>query len=459
MLNLVLINPLSIKSGIGASKNSNFPPLSLSFIAAVTPADYRVTIIDENMEKCSFPDADLVGITGYTSAINRGYQIASEYRKKGVAVIMGGIHVSMLPDEALKYCDCVVTGEAEAIWPSVLKDFENGTLKKIYEGGFADITNFILPRRDLLNPNYFWGTLQTSRGCPLNCNFCSVTAFNGRQYRRRSMDNVIAELQQIKQRLIFLIDDNILGFSEDDREWLIELLSRIKQLKLRKIFLAQSSIQIGEYPGLLRLANKAGIKTIFIGMESLERQTLESFNKTLNASMLKKNRYYELIKNIRKSGIGVLGAFILGSDTDSISSFKTTYDFIIKSGIDVIQLTKPTPLPGTKFYETLDSENRITKKNYPSDWNDYRFTRLVFKPLNLSIKDVYEGFAWIRLNFYSRPVKIHRYLRTLLDTKDFVTAYLVYRLNAAYEVAFRTSELFDDTNISYLNKKFGKRNS
>ena len=208
-MHLVLINPLSRKSGIGANKNSNFPPLALSFIAAVTPEQYRISLIDENMEICSFPHADLVGITGYTSAINRGYQIATEYRKKGVPVIMGGIHVSMLPDEALQYCDCVVTGEAETVWPSVLKDFENGGLKRIYEGGFTNIEQLPLPRRDLLDPNYFWGTLQTSRGCPLACNFCSVTAFNGRRFRRRSMDDVISELQQIKQRLVYLIDDNI----------------------------------------------------------------------------------------------------------------------------------------------------------------------------------------------------------------------------------------------------------
>lgn len=456
-MHLVLINPLSKKSGIGATKSLNFPPLSLSFIAAVTPGHYKITLIDENIAECHFPEADLVGITGYTSAINRGYQIASTYREKRAPVVMGGIHVSMLPDEALQYCDCVVTGEAETIWPTVLKDFENGCLKRIYEGCFPDITFLPLPRRDLLNPNYTWGSLQTSRGCPLACNFCSVTAFNGRRYRRRSMDDVISDLKQIKQRLVFLIDDNIVGFSEDDREWLYEFLTKVQQLKLNKYFLAQSSIQIGEYPKLLRLANKAGIKTLFIGMESVEGKALESFNKILNASMLKKNKYYELIKTIRKSGIAVLGAFILGSDADSISSFKIAYDFLLKSGIDVVQITKPTPLPGTKFYEMLDSENRIFNKDYPSAWDDYRFTRMLFKPHNLDIKDVYEGFAWIKNNFYSWPVKVRRYLRTLIDTKDIVTAYMAYRLNNAYEVAFRTSEIFDDTDMEHLDKKFGNR--
>jgi len=454
-MHLVLTNPVSKKSGIGASKNSNFPPLSLSFIAAATPSNYRITIIDENMGVCTYPEADLVGITGYTSSINRGYQIASEYRKKGVPVVMGGIHVSMLPDEALRYCDCVVTGEAEEIWPTVLKDFENGSLKPLYKGGFADIKSLPLPRRDLLLPNYTWGTLQTSRGCPMSCNFCSVTAFNGRQFRRRSMDDVILELQQIKQRLIFLIDDNILGFNKKDRDWLFEFFKRVQKIKPKKYFLAQSSIQIGGDPELLRLANKAGVKTIFIGMESIEENTLESFNKNLNASMLKKNKYFELIKTIRECGVGVLGAFILGGDADTIGSFKKTYDFIIKSGIDVLQMTKPTPLPGTKFYEMLDSENRIMNKDYPAEWDNYRFTRMLFKPHNLSVNDVYEGYAWLKTKFYSWPVKINRFLRTLLDTKDIITAIMVIKLNNAYEVAFRSSEIFDDDhNMEILNEKF-----
>ena len=458
-MHLVLINPLSKKSGVGASKISNFPPLSLSFIAAVTPSNYRITLIDENMEKCNFQDADLVGITGYTSAINRGYKIATKYKQKGIPVIMGGIHVSMLPNEALQYCDSVVTGEAEAIWPSVLKDFENGTLKRTYEGGFPDIMNLPLPRRDILRPDYHWGTLQTSRGCPLKCDFCSVTAFNGHRFRRRSMDDVISELKQIKQRLIWLIDDNIIGFKEDDRYWLSEFFTRVRELKLNKIYFAQSSLKIGEYPDILRSANKAGLKIILIGMESVEEQSLKSLNKTLNASMLRNNKYYELINTIRKSGIGIVGSFIIGNDTDSIRTFKTTYDFILKSGIDIPQLMKPTPLPGTKFYEKIDSENRIINKNFPDAWDEYRLTRMLFEPKNLSVKDVYEGFAWMKFNYYRWPVKIRRFLKTIFDTKDIVTSYLVYHFNRAHEIGFKTSEIFEDFNMEYLNRKFDQRNN
>ena len=182
------------------------------------------------------------------------------------------------------------------------------------------------------------------------------------------MDDVISDFKQIKQRLIWLIDDNLLRFSGDDRRWLFDFLSRVREHKLNKIFFAQSSIKIGEYPDLLRLANKAGLKIILIGLESVEEQSLKSFNKTLNVSMLRKNKYFELINTIRKSGIGVLGSFILESDTDSIGTFKATYDFIIKSRIDIPQLMKPTPLPGTKFYDKIVSENRIINKCFPNAW-------------------------------------------------------------------------------------------
>lgn len=430
------------------------PPLSLSCIAAVTPPKYNITIIDENVEAFTCPAADLVGITGYTSAINRGYQIAAAYRQRGIPVVMGGIHVSMLPDEALNYCDSVVTGEAEEIWPKVLEDFESGKLNAVYEGRFADIASLPLPRRDLLQPNYTWGTLQTSRGCPMGCNFCSVTAFNGRRFRRRKLDHVISELQRIRQKYVFLIDDNILGFSSEDRAWTAGFFSKIKSAGIKKYFLAQSSIQIGEDRELLRLAHEAGLKTLFIGMESVEGRTLESLNKAVNASMLRQNRYFELIETIRKCGIAVLGAFILGSDTDTIQSFKATYDFIWTSGIDIVQLTKPTPLPGTGFYRQLDRENRIIDKRYPSAWDEYRFTRMLFEPKNMTIGDVYEGFAWFKSRFYSRPVKFKRYLRTLIDTGDPVSAVMAYKIGSAYEHAFRSSELFGEFDTKRLNEKF-----
>ena len=202
MKKLLLINPVGRRSGYLLSKYSTFQPLSLSYIAAVTPSHWEVKIIDENIDEFQFEEADLVGITGFTSSINRAYQIARTYREKKIKVIMGGIHSSMLPEEALQYADTVVTGEGEGIWKQVIEDFENNLLLPRYNGPRIDLSQTqITPRRDLLHPNYFWNSVQTSRGCPFNCNFCSVSRYLGTEYRQRKATDVLNELEEIKGRL------------------------------------------------------------------------------------------------------------------------------------------------------------------------------------------------------------------------------------------------------------------
>jgi len=191
MPRLLLINPTNIHRGLGNIKSTAWPPLNLPYIASVTPKHYQISVIDENIETFVFQEADIVGITAYTATVTRAYEISRIYRKKGIPTVMGGIHVSMMPDEALKYCDAVVIGEAEDVWPEVLKDFESGNLKSKYQGTWTNLENTPIPRRDILkNHHYRWGSIQTSRGCPMNCSFCSVTAFNGGRFRRRGLDAV-----------------------------------------------------------------------------------------------------------------------------------------------------------------------------------------------------------------------------------------------------------------------------
>ncbi len=186
MPRLLLINPSITNKALGNIRATAWPPLNLPYLAAVTPSHYQIEVIDENVEPFKYREADIVGITALTSSVFHAYQIAQIYREKGIPTIMGGIHVSMMPDEAQRYCDSVVIGEAENIWPKVLEDFEAGKLQKQYRGSWADLETLPIPRRDILqNPYYRWGSIQTSRGCPMNCSFCSVTAFNGRRFRRR----------------------------------------------------------------------------------------------------------------------------------------------------------------------------------------------------------------------------------------------------------------------------------
>ncbi len=455
MPRLLLINPSNAQKGLGNVRATAFPPMNLPYLAAVTPHHYQIEVLDENIEPFEYREADIVGITAYTASVYRGYQIAQIYRKKGIPTVMGGIHASMMPDEALDFCDAVVIGEAESIWPKVLADFEAGRLQKKYRGEWTDLSNLPIPRRDILNESYYdWGSIQTSRGCPMNCTFCSVTAFNGRRFRRRSLDAVIEEIEQIPQKKVLIADDNIIGYSKEDFEWTKAFFSRIVEKKIRKIFIAQASILFGEDPELVRLAARAGLKIVFVGMESVNPETLRSYGKKINLDRLQQNRYYELIKRIRTSGIAFLGAFVLGSDEDDLSVFHATLEFIKSSHIDVLQITKPTPLPGTQLWKALKKEKRIFKQNYPKDWEDYRFSRLHYKPAHLSIEEVYEGYAYIKNAYFSPWETIKRTLSTLLATRDITATFIAYKLNSSYHKAFLDSKNYHYATRPGLRTKF-----
>lgn len=455
MYKLLLINPRSKgkSTGLGAYKSSSSAPLSLAYIAAVTPGHYSVRIIDENIESMDYFDADIVGITSYTAQIHRAYEIAREFKSRGIPVVMGGIHVSMLPEEAVEFCSAVVIGEAEWVWPQVLQDFEKGGLKKTYNGKAIPLEELPIPDRRLLNNDkYLWGSILTSKGCPMDCSFCSVTRFNGRKFRRRPVDNVIDELAMIPNRFVFILDDNILGYG--DKDWLIEFFNKILERQIKKYFFAQASMKLGEDIELVRLAHRAGLRLVVVGIESINTKVLKNFNKELNARYASKNEYATQLRNIRKGGVAILGCFILGGDYDDICSFKNTLEFIKKSHIDVLQLSKPTPLPGTRFYASLDSENRIIDKNYPGAWKDYKFTRMLFKPKNLSIEDVYEGFYYIKRIYYSLPQRIRRFFFTLLDTKSITSTIVTMLYDHTYKKSWQDSELYNDYEMNRIENKF-----
>jgi len=457
---LLLINPSNTHKGLGNIRATAWPPLNLPYLAAVTPAHYQIEVLDENIQPFEYRKADIVAITAYTASVYRAYQIAQIYRNKGIATVMGGIHVSMLPQEALQFCDSVVVGEAELVWPKVLKDFEDSTMQKKYQGSFASLDSLPIPRRDILqNRNYQWGSIQTSRGCPMNCTFCSVTAFNGRRFRRRPLDSVIEELQQIPQKRVMIVDDNIIGYGKQDLEWTRAFFSRILEKGIRKTFFSQASILFGEDLELLQIAARAGLKVVFVGLESVNKNTLESYHKTINLERLKLGRYEELITNIRKAGIAFYGAFMLGSDDDDCSVFESTLRFIKSARIDVLQITKPTPLPGTQMWNRMVKEGRILNQNFPEAWRDYRLTKLVYKPNKMSLDEAYEGFTYLRKIYYSIWGTLKRTLSTLLTTKSPIATLIAYKFNASYRKAFRGSEHYRKYNRPGLEEKFNSVHS
>ncbi len=455
MPKLLLINPSNIQKGLGNIRSTAWPPLNLPYLAAITPTYYQIEVIDENIEPFEYRPADIVGITAYTSSVYRAYQIAQIYREKEIPTVMGGIHVSMMPKEASLFCDSVVIGEAETVWPKVLEDFEADRLKKQYRSSWIDLANLPIPRRDVLQNQYYqWGSIQTSRGCPMNCTFCSVTAFNGRRFRRRPIEAVVTELEKIPQKKILITDDNIIGYGEKDREWARAFFLRILEKGIKKVFFAQASILFGEDRDLIRLAAKAGLKVVFIGLESVKPETLKSFKKNINLERLQQDRYKELVLRIRKEGIALLGAFVLGGDEDNLSIFHSTLEFVESSHIDVLQITKLTPLPGTQLWKTFEKEGRIINQNFPKAWEEYRFTKMVFKPKQVSIEDIYEGFTYIRKIYYSFWKTVKRTINTLFVTKSLSATLIGYKMNSSYRKAFRNSEHYRLYNRPSLINKF-----
>ncbi|MBW2983786.1 B12-binding domain-containing radical SAM protein [Candidatus Woesearchaeota archaeon] len=388
------------------------PPLALATLAAHTPQNYTIEIVDEYVSSLKFKDFDLVAISCTTDAAVRGYEIAKKYREKGAKVVMGGVHVSMLPNEAINYCDSVVIGEAESVWKIVLNDFENNSLKKFYYGKRLPMVNMPIPRRDLFKKRYVMQNVETARGCPFRCEFCSVSAFSGETYRQRPVKEVIDEIETIKQRNILFVDDNILGVGKDNEERAIKLCNELKPLNKR--LFAQTSINVADNDEVLKAFSDAGMKVLFVGIESLNKKNLEQMGKGINLGRIKD--YKRIIRKIHDHGMCVLGSFIFGNDYDTKKTFKDIIEFINAADLDANLFHFLLPLPGTRLYGRLFKENRILYTNYPDDWKKYR--EVVFKPKNMTSEE-------LELNTYdalkqttSLGFSFNKFLKSMSITKS-----------------------------------------
>ncbi len=384
-----LISPKSpVTSVTKREKTIQFSRLTLTTVAALFPPDADIRIINDSLDGIDFDDRpDMVGITTITSTAPRAYEIADNYRAKGVPVIMGGIHPSALPQEASLHADAVVIGEAEATMPELLNDFRDGKLQKIYKCvERPNLANLPLPRKDLLSGNKFYremDTVQTTRGCPFGCDFCSVSDFFGRTYRTRPIPDIVREVKMLKNRaIIFFVDDNIAGRPDYAKE----LFKALIPLKVR--WFSQASIIIAKNRELLRLAARSGCKGLFIGFESISEEGLKQVGKNINRI----NDYSEGIKIIHDSGIGIIGAFIFGFDADNKGVFEETVDFIDRSKIELASFSILTPLPGTRLYKRFDEQGRIIDR----DWAKYTCGEVVFKPALLSVDELQNGYYWAR---------------------------------------------------------------
>ncbi|PKN29112.1 MAG: B12-binding domain-containing radical SAM protein [Deltaproteobacteria bacterium HGW-Deltaproteobacteria-21] len=442
MKKLLLINPVRRKSGYLLSKISRLPPLSLAYVAAVTPSNWEIKIWDENFTPFVFEEADLVGITAFTTNINRAYEIARMYREKKIKVILGGIHASMLPDEGLRYADSIVIGEVEGIWDSVIRDFESNNLQPKYRGPRLDLSRYtVTPRRDLIHPDYLWNSIQTSRGCPFSCHFCSVSNYLGREYRQRNSEDVLKELDQIPGEFISFLDDNLIGYGPESKRRAKAIFEGMIKSGARKKWWMQTSINAAEDEKVLELAAQSGCLLAFIGFETIDRDALKGMKKGSNLKIGTEN-YKKVVDTFHKYGIGVYGAFVLGNDFESPEYYKKLAKYLVHSGIDIVQISILTPLPGTDLMEQLEREDRLVHKNFPEDWEKYRFSYVVHEPRGIHEETIYRGDNYIKNSIYSFPAFPYRMIKSLFNLKSATNFGVTREFNQALKKAWRNSQYY-----------------
>jgi radical SAM superfamily enzyme YgiQ (UPF0313 family) len=426
------VNPVNIFSFLNP-KNSKtngvafVPPIGLGYIAALTPSDWEVQLQDESIAPFEYEKADLVGISATTGQAPRAYEIAKQYRDRDVPVVMGGIHASLRLEEASQYVDSIVTGEAEEVWCEVLNDFRGGHLKSVYQGGPVDLKKKIFPRRDLFSDRYRVGSIMTSRGCPFNCDFCTVTIFNGSRLRHRPVEDVVEEFGGIKQRFVLFLDDNLIGYSQKDRAYVKELFAEIVRRKIKKKWVCQTSINSLNDESVLSLAKKAGCIGFFVGLESVNEDVLERMEKKANLTTGIQH-YGECIRAVHKYGMVIMGNFVLGYEK-GIDEIQRDTCWMKKSAIDIVNYSILTPYPGTVLYERLNRENRINCNAYPYDWGLYDADHPVSRMDYLSLEDMYNGIKYRIDLLYSYPSIFYRFIRTILQTRSLLPSLIALFAN------------------------------
>jgi radical SAM superfamily enzyme YgiQ (UPF0313 family) len=429
---LLLINPLSTtREGLILHNHVIYPPIGLGIVAALTPKDWEVEILDENFGRFEYKDADLVGLTALTSSATRAYELADIYRGKGIPTVIGGIHVSMVPEEAQLFVDAVVVGEVEGVWKTLISDFEAGKLQKVYHAELLPYANAVWPRRELFHPDYRFASIQTTRGCPMKCDFCSVHMFNGSKYRVRPVEEVLDELETIPQEKIYFVDDNLIGYGKKAQQRAIDLFKGMIERGIKKQWFCSASMNFAENEEVLELAAKAGCVMVLLGIESERVEQLEETNKMMNVK-IGIDHYADVFKKIHKYGISVLGAFIYGLESDTPETMLRRTEYINGADIDAVQATILTPLPGTGLHDRMKQDGRLVFHDYPKDWQKYDFAEIVFRHNNMSGE---EFMIEVRKNWdmlYNDDILKRKFLRTLKQTRSTMAGIWSYGSNLQY---------------------------
>ena len=380
---------------------------------------YDITVVDEYNQAIPYRQKfDLVAITVNTPNASHCYRISERFRQHGARVVMGGPHVTILPDEARQYCDHSIVGEAEDIWPQFLEDFYHGNAKRLYICEHTpSLQGLPIPRRDLIKNRAFTkGAVFATRGCPYNCSYCNLKQIYRPCFRMRPVHEVIEDIQTIEQDYFVFWDDNFFGNINYARQLMYELRP------LKKRWAAQVTIDRCQDEDILCLAKESGCLYLFIGLDSFSAESLASVNKESNSV----GKYRHTIKLIHKYGISIQAGVIFGFDTDHQDVFRNTLTVCEESGIDGVTASILTPLPGTPIFEELKKDGRLLY----SDWRYYNGkTRVSFQPKNMTVEQLYDGYMWFRSNYYS----FHSIVKRLFVSRTNVIHNLI--INIGYKLS------------------------
>lgn len=398
-MRLTLIHPaIGRRSGVDYMRTWQMEPLPIALLAALTPKDVDLAFHDDRMEAIPFDrPTDLVAIPVETYTAKRAYQIASEYRARGIPVVMGGFHATLMTEEVMQYAESVVVGEAEDLWPQVIEDFRSGRMRQLYrQNGQPDMAKTAYDRTIFAGRRYLpLGLVETGRGCRFPCDFCSIQTFFGRTARHRPIDSIVAELAALKpsRKMFFFVDDNFAA----DIAFTRDLADALTPLGIR--WVTQMSINAAHDEELLAKLKASGCAGVLIGFESLSEQILRGMRKTFNTM---RGGFTAALSNLRRHGIRVYGTFVFGYDGEDVAAFGASADFAIEHNFYLAAFNHLTPFPGTPLYGRLDREGRLT---YEKWWLDDRYTYngVPFTPATMSADDIRRGCLDARRRFYSWP--------------------------------------------------------
>ncbi|MBM3266954.1 MAG: B12-binding domain-containing radical SAM protein [Candidatus Sericytochromatia bacterium] len=367
-------------------------PLCFAILKSLTPGDVEVALYDEQLEPIPFDaPADLVALTVETYTARRAYQIAGEFRKRGVPVVMGGYHPTFLPDEALCFADSVAIGDAEGTWPEIVADARKGKLKPLYrQDGFPDLAG-VMPDRSIFAGKRYGAVrmVQYGRGCRYACEFCSIRAFYGDNLRHRPVREVVEEIERLAPRHVFLVDDNVFIDVPKAKELFRALIP------LRIQWSTQVSIDIAHDPELMRLLEQSGCTAATVGFESLDIDNLRQMRKAWN---VKHQDYQTSIRILQDAGIMIFGTFVMGYDRDKPEAFDATVEFAIRNKFFLAHFNPLTPTPGAALYDRLRAEGRLL---YDRWWLDpaYRYGSATYRPAGMTPEELTAGCYRARSRF------------------------------------------------------------